>query len=199
MFSRMSVKLVVLRLLQNLPYYCKYDSELDQGLQLGNKLDSSKFKYPQQIFVCRDNVGISDIIDEFEEEISNKVSYITDDTDFNINPKSDETDKVILLYLNKELFQDKKEKVQKFVREALNNGMEVVLVQEMDATKGHCEFEQLISQTPKDLLVSGIFVGIAISLYSLEEYRNMSLYLMRKKMNDVCVSKHNNTLHNGLS
>ena len=69
----------------------------------------------------------------------------------------------------------------------------------MDATKGHCEFEQLTSQTPNDLLVSGIFAGIAIPLYSLEEYCNISLHLMRKKMNDICVAKHNNTLHNGLS
>ena len=115
------------------------------------------------------------------------------------HPGSDETDEAILLYLNKELFQDKDAIVHEFVRGALNNDMEVVLLQEMDATKGHCEFEQLISQTPKDLIVSGIFAGIAISLYSLEEYRNTSLHLIRKKMNDVCVSKHNNTLHNGLS
>ena len=111
----------------------------------------------------------------------------------------DEIDKVILLYLNKELFQDKDGIVHQFVRRALNIGMVVVLVQEMDATKGHCEFNQLTFQTPKDLVISGIFVGIAIPLYSSEEYLNISFHLMRKKMNDVCVSKHNNTLHNGLS
>jgi len=189
-FALTSVNMVVLRLLQSLPYYDRNNTELHQGLHLGSTLNSSNFSYPSKIFACKDNAGILDFVDELEEEDRVKVSIVEDDF-FITHPTSDVKDEVILLYLNDKVFQDTGERVSRLVLKALEDGNKIVLVQEKDADKGHCEFEQLIYKTPQDLLALGVYSDIAIPLYTTREYRKISMHLVLKKMSEFSLSGKN--------
>jgi len=179
----MSAKLIVLRLLGNLPHYIKYSAELNEGLQLGKTLDSSRFVYPQKIFICKDNVGVGNYIEEFDEKFRKKV-LVVDDANFISNRVTEVADGVLLLYINNHLFQDEFGRVNQLVRVFITHGIKVVLVNEMDSEKGHCDIKQIVSQTSKELLALGLFTDEAIPLYTRTEYRQISLYLVKKRMND---------------
>ena len=58
------------------------------------------------------------------------------------------------------------------------------MIHEQDVDRGHCTFEQIIRQTPNELLARGLFNEIAVPLYRRAEYRDVSLKLVLKKVHD---------------
>ena len=93
---------------------------------------------------------------------------------------------VLLLYLNKDVFKDPDGEVSELLELSLKKGMVPVLVFEQDAGEGKCDFSLLYSQTSDELLALGLFNELAIPLYTIPEYRKVSLYLLMQKMSDIC-------------
>ena len=183
----MSINLLVLRMLRELPFYRINSFQLDQGLQLGTSLDSSTFVYPNTLFVFENNFGIDNVLDALEEEKRNKVSTISGEASFTDNVSAYASEDVVLLYLRKSIFEENDATFNNLVENALEIGMQFVLVHERDSDKS-CEFEQIIKQTPEALIARGIYNSIAVPLYTKTEYRTISMHLLMKKINDACSS-----------
>ena len=60
----------------------------------------------------------------------------------------------------------------------------LVLVHEQDTSKGGCKFEEFFKVTPQKLINEpyNLYRDIAVPLYSMEEYRNVSLQLIINKI-----------------
>lgn len=123
-----------------------------------------------------------------------EISVIDDDAfdksidtwqNLNTDTSADMANAVLLLYLNKHIFQNQDRKVSRFVKKALENNIKIIIVHEQDSSKGFCEFDQLICQTPADLLALGIYSDIAIPLYTTKEYRKVTLHLILEKMSEI--------------
>ena len=71
----------------------------------------------------------------------------------------------MLLYLNEDTFNDGQNgDTAMFVRAAMENGATMVLVQELDDSKGHCAFRKFFEVTPTDLLKNKLYNTLAVSL-----------------------------------
>jgi len=95
---------------------------------------------------------------------------------------------VMLLYLNEDSFKDPKGRLKEVVTLLYDENVNIVMVHEQDVDKGQCTFDQIIRQTPNDLVARGLYNDIALPLYTRAEYRDVSLNLMLKKMNDFSSS-----------
>jgi hypothetical protein len=92
----------------------------------------------------------------------------------------------LLLYLNKDTFLDAEEETARCVRAALQSGISVVLVHEMDHERGSVPFRVFFSNTPEDLMIThGLYNTLAVPLYSSPPYRAVSKILIRKAMGGV--------------
>ena len=186
-FAIASVKLVVLRMLQELPYYRNRSAELNEGLQLqlGKRLEPSRSRYPKKIFYCSDNEGAKRrVIDDLREKITGDVIFSNDETLIK-SPVLDIKNEVLLLYLNADLFHDTDGRVSVLVEQSLQGGRKILLISEDDASMGKCEFKYYISQTPQALLDLGIYGDIALPLHTTPEYREVSLHLLQKKLSQI--------------
>ena len=87
---------------------------------------------------------------------------------------------VLLLYLNKNTFGDGNDCVAKVVKSASEKKIDIILVHEQDAEKDACPFGDFFTLTPQELIdrPHTIYKDIAIPLYTLEEYRNISLQMI---------------------
>lgn len=72
-FSDESIKLIVFRVLCNLPYYQRHPTEL-QGLNIGRETGSVIMKSPLTIIFCDSNVGAEVVAREIMEESIGEVS-----------------------------------------------------------------------------------------------------------------------------
>ena len=181
-FAYKSVNLLVLRMLRHLPYYRRNYAQLDRGLRLGDKFDSSGFVYPEKIFFFEKNAGVDYLLDAFKEEHDNKISIIGDEEFFDRTSPVSLDDKVVIFNLRKNVLKDAQ--FVRIVERALEARMKFVLVHEQDS-KESCEFEQITDETPNDLLARGIYNNIAVPFYAKEEYRVISMYILLKKISDV--------------
>ena len=88
-----------------------------------------------------------------------------------------------LLYLNKKTFLDEEEETARCVRGALNKGIPVVLVHEMDSDRGGVPFRVFFANTPEDLMINyGLYNTVAVPLYTQPPYRAVSIILIRKAL-----------------
>ena len=89
---------------------------------------------------------------------------------------------VMLLYLNATTFTGADgEELARQVMDAQENGVEVVLVHEMDAEREGVEFDHFFTTTPEILIGSGLFNTLAIACHS-KAYRPISLALVAKAL-----------------
>jgi len=191
-FALASIKMIALSLLHHLPYYQKNSEQLVRGLRIGQIPNPVHISSQLVIYTCDANgrakhiaaevrdIGKSDIhLKDAKELLANKLPQ---------NAGQKFQCEVLLLYLNKDLFNDSDGEVSELVELSLKKGLKPVLVNEQDAEEGKCEFPLLISQTPDELHTYGLFDELAISLYNIPEYRTVSLYLLLQKMSEICSS-----------
>jgi len=194
-FAMASIKAVALPLLHDLPYYKSNPRELEKGLKTGNEIDISKFSYPGEILYCSDNQGMLDVIKDIESKVGDDINFIDatknvmqrycnkdTDNDADNDTNEDTNNGVMLLYLNKDLFNDATGKLKNFVVSLLDENVKIIMIHEQDVEKGHCSFEEIIHLTPNDVLARGLYNDIAIPLYTRAEYRDVSLNLVLKKL-----------------
>ena len=92
----------------------------------------------------------------------------------------------MLLYLNNATFGDGGATAQ-LVSEAMDSGATVVLVQELDPTRGACAFRRFFEVTPVDLLKQRrLFDTLAVPLYPSAAHRNVSFLYIERAMGAVC-------------
>ena len=65
-----------------------------------------------------------------------------------------------------------------------NPDIHIILVHEQDSLKGGCEFAEFFKVTPKRLIEEpySLYKDIAIPLYSMEAYRDVSIKMIVSKM-----------------
>jgi len=183
-FASESVKLLILNILRHLQYYLTNSAELSLGLKLGNELGPMGVRSTLHILYCKDNEGARCVAEEvMRESRAGDLSVADVETTLDSNA-FDPEGMMMLLYLNKNIFLDSDGRVKDLVKEALDNGIKIVLAHEQDSEKGGCHFSGIITQTSQELLDQpySLYKDIAIPLYALKEYRTLSLRLLFQKM-----------------
>lgn len=187
LFSLESLKLVVGRLLAKLPYYQDNYALLEAGLKIGCEFSPVKVLSPLQITYCSANIGAYDVALSLAEECKGEVSVCEISvSSLQTHPNDGKT--VMLLYLFDGVFDDGPgDLLQESLECAIKDGTQVILVHEKDTNKCRCPFDNIISQTPPELMKAPYYLydGLAISLYSTEYYRQVSLRLILSKMGAI--------------
>ena len=93
----------------------------------------------------------------------------------------DETEKVLLFYINEDTFNDV-DNMTNILQYALDGNINIVMVHEQDSKRGACEFGDAMKQTPACLVDRGLYDILAVPLYGLNEYRKISLRQVLIKM-----------------
>merc|ERR1740124_1432558 len=192
-FAIEAVKLVSFSILTNLPFYMKLPGQLQPGLKVAGELGPVELSVPVDIFVCASNVGARRVIEEAKTTLStqgdlinildsailhNTTSFLETD-DISVDNK-----KFLVLYLDEDIFLDEDDEVYATVRAALKMNIEVINVHELDSAMGACSFETFFTQTPSELIEPPytLYRDIAVPLYSLPEYRKVSLRQLLMKL-----------------
>jgi len=191
-FSLVSIELIVLSLLHQLPYYQKNSEHLARGLTIERAPNPVHIAYPLVMYTCHKNGKAKNIAEEVKEngygyvQLRDAGELLIDEPPQHqgLHPPCE----VLLLYLNKDLFQDPDGEVIELVELSLKKGIEPVLIYEQDASEGKCEFAHFFTLTPNRLVASGLFDGLAIPFYSVPEYHAVSLYLLLQKICEICSS-----------
>lgn len=88
--------------------------------------------------------------------------------------------------MNDEVFSDEDEKLKACLKSVMDKGIPVVLVHEQDSEKNRCSLDNCIDQTPVELTQDPYMLfdkaGVAISLYSADYYRVVSLRQLMVRM-----------------
>jgi hypothetical protein len=88
----------------------------------------------------------------------------------------------MLLFLTRSTFTDAAASIlTDEVRLAMKNGIEIVLVHEVDLARDGCDFSHFFETTPIDLIDAGLYKTIAIAAHR-EPYRTVSLALVCKAL-----------------
>jgi len=183
-FTIESMKMTVARLLQKLPYYEKHPILLHKGLTIGNKLSPVEVVAPLEILVCDANEGAYAVASKLHGEY-NGVLTITEINQRHLSIQSAGNERVMVLYLNDKAFCDEDNQLHNIVKLSIDEGIPIILVHEKDTSKGGCPFETIITQTPDDLKGEPYNLysdDIAIGLYSVKEYQQVSL---RQILNNI--------------
>ena len=182
-----SVKLVVGRLLNELPYYKTYVGALDAGLIIDGEVGPVKISSPLEILYCHGNGKARNIAEKLAEECRGNAStrpIDLSDTDLRCDGKK----AVVLFYLNEDTFENEDYEECEIVKRAMDDGIQVVLVHEKDPRYGGCPFSDIILQTPQELKEDPYNLytqDIAVSLYPEEEYQLVSL---RQILSKICAT-----------
>ena len=91
----------------------------------------------------------------------------------------------MLVYLNEDTFCDNDDMLHVSVKHVMDRNIKIVLVHERNMQMGGCPFDEIITQTPQELINDpyNIFSqDIAISLYSETEYEHVSICQILRKL-----------------
>ena len=90
-----------------------------------------------------------------------------------------ETDKVMILYLNQDIFANDADELTDVLKHAIDEGIEtIILLRELDPEREECDFDYFFYQTPTELLEEpyNIFSrSIAAPLHGYDDYRELVL------------------------
>ena len=180
-FSHESMKLLTKEILKFLPYYQRRKTALNKGLKLAGQLGTVALSSQLNILVCNDNVGCMEVAEEVvalaQEDSGLIVPHALVFEDVLSQTFVDnlgDTKKVLLFYINENIFKYD-ENVYGSLKYALEENIDIVMVNEQDLKKGACEFSCTIRRTPPDLVVSGLYNNLAVPLYELDVYRKISI------------------------
>jgi len=174
-----------MHILKALPYYQRQNTELEKGLKLAGELGPVSLSSNIDILICNQNDGCTDLAEELRALATGNVDLIVSSIigPDDLNKYQDATRTVLLFYINDNTF--KNNSVHTILQCALNEDIDIVMVQEIDLKKGACDFSHTIRQTPSDLVVNGLYDNLAIPLYEQDEYRKISLRQILLTMNNT--------------
>jgi len=190
-FAIESVKLVCLAILRHLPHYKRIPGQLIQGLKIvGEMSNEVKFKSSVDILVCQENVHARSIVEEAKTYLLQSNDWVNiydaklvfDEISKDRSVLYEGNNKILLLYLNEDVFRDDDGQVSELVEKAFYLGVRVLNVHELDYEMGACSFSTFFDQAPEDLINKGLFKEIAVPLYSLKEYRRVSFFMLLQQM-----------------
>jgi hypothetical protein len=100
---------------------------------------------------------------------------------------------VMFLYLNQEVFEhDAEGLLTGMLKRAIDQGIEIILLHELDLERKGCEFDNFFHQTPMELLEEPYNIysrGIAVPLHGYEDYREIGLKRLLCKLGAEEVSE----------
>jgi len=187
-FAIESIKLVSLSILRHLPFYLRVPGQLNTGIKIAGECMQVKLPCPVEVLVCEGNVGARRIAEEAKTHLPGSGDRLNIcDAQLILDELSKDFSTLLagtvffLLYLDENVFLDDEKKVSELVRMALGLGIKVLMVHELDYTRGACEFNTFFSQTPEDL-IGALFKDIAVPLYPMHEYRQVSFRSLLAQM-----------------
>jgi len=188
-FAIESIKIASLAILRHLPFYLRVPGQLKKGIKIAGECKPVKLPSAVNILVCEDNVGARRIAEEAKTHLPNSGDRLNicdakqalDEASLDFGSLVLGNTKYLLLYLDEDVFLDEDKEVSKLVRMALGMGVKVLMVHELDYTRGACKFDQFFQQTPEDL-IGALFKDIAVPLYPLYEYRQISFRALLANM-----------------
>ena len=188
-FSASSLKMIMHRLLSNLPYYIKDPRLLDKGLTVPEEILYVRVQHSVQVVVCEHNDGAREVVKKAIDllpDCAKSLISIQDANEFfsRMNLK-DSSRTVFFLYLNQHTFLCNEE-THNLVHSALmdNRIDDILLAHETDLTKAGCTFREVCRTTPQSLLdpPCKLYSNIAVPLHDTEEDRTVSLRLLLTKL-----------------
>ena len=183
-FSLESIKLVAGRLLESLPYYEDNAFLLNGGLRIDGEIEAIEMYEPLDILYCSSNIGALEVAQQLAEGYKGDI----DTRAINVscsNLQRGERKAVMLVYLNKQTFKSDGCYLGETIDCVIEEGIQIVLVHENDVNENGCEFWEIIEQTPEELKTTPNSIysnDIAVSLYSIDEYKRISLHQILSKM-----------------
>jgi len=207
-FSLESIKLVVGRLLETLPYYENENntSLLVAGLKIDGEVGPVKILEPVEILYCSTSTRAHRLVDKLKKECGDNLSAsiinlssnnldtglsarMIDISDyaFDLNIKRKNKKTVMLLYLNEETFHHPDNLEYEIVKRSIDEDVQVVLMHEKDTNEGGCPFNEIVAQTPQDLMEDPYYLynRMAVNIYWMEGYQQVSLRQILRKMGAV--------------
>jgi len=183
-YSLESIKLVAGRLLKGLPYYQHNPDLLDAGVSINGETKSAMMLEPLNILYCSTNQKAHDVALKLVEESKGDVQA----REMNLSHtdlQEDDRDAVMLVYLNKKTFKDPACLLCESIKRSMDDKIKIILVHENDTNEGGCTFGEIMNQTPRRLMEKPYNIysqDIAVSLYSIKEYQDISMYQILTKM-----------------
>ena len=193
-------------ILSHLPHYTAFPEELEAGITVPRELGTLVVRSRINILICEHDEGSVQLADELKSFVPacemNSITIQSASTYFERNQHplvendTDITELLIaapisyfLLYLNKDTFvledPEHGHLLNRMLQQSLEDpNVKVVLVHEKEVFKGACEFKVFYRSAPLTLINPpyNLFNEIAIPLYSMKEYREVSLKQMLLKM-----------------
>jgi hypothetical protein len=190
-FQQASLKIIVTRILQHLPYYTARKAELEAGIMVTNQIGPHSFRRPVLILTCSSNGGAQRIASEHAGAACHPgaacvevAEVLSEDSLAEITTNA-AISRVLLVYLNKQTFAGEDgTQTAGALRYILDADIPFVLVHKTDPFVDGCPFSTLVKAAPKDLLVAPykLFGQIAVALFPTQEFRSVSLRLLLRQM-----------------
>jgi hypothetical protein len=190
-FSAVSIQQLSRGILSYLPYYQRFPGDLMGGIYVPGQLGSVRINAPVRILVCESNVGCRQVVEEVIMAMKNvpNMPFIESADDFfekHSSAKESTDNAVFLLYLNRDVFQiSDNGLLERMVKCALSQDMDIVLAHEQDSSKGGCPFSLFFQLTPQDLIEPPYQIynrALGVPLYGLHAFREVGLKLLLCKM-----------------
>lgn len=212
-FSAATLGRIYLSVLKYFPYYQKNSNELEKGIKVPGELGEVSFQSDVEIVLYERNTGCLEIAQELISNctIDNATISIVDASNYFNKVKRQVVEKkeydlmkesgdftapkpYFLFYLNEYTFigddHETKELIQVLISCLEDPDIELILVHERDSSKGGCDFGEFFKQAPP-VLINGdpyfIFKSIAVPIYSIKEYRIVSLREIASKMGAILI------------
>jgi hypothetical protein len=211
-YSAKALNITFTMLLANLPYYQSHPAELDGGVYVPGEIGDLKLTSAVNLIICQSNEGASDVAHELMSLAGNDSSLIsvddnvTDADELNMSlfyeEEIDSTtsmdipscgkQQVMILYLNQEIFEHNTDELMVMLKRVIDQGIEIILLHELDPERKGCKFDQFFHQTPMELLEEPYKIyssSIAVPLHGYDDYRELGLKRLLCKLGAEEASK----------
>ena len=111
------------------------------------------------LIICRSNKGSSEVVNEIVSQagIHSRSIIVSDpiaddsELDSVLLSTQEDIDKVLILYLTKDVFEQYAEELTGVLKYAIDQKIEIILLHEKDPERKGCEFDHFFHQTPMEL------------------------------------------------
>jgi len=193
-FTLESIKLMTGRFLRSLPYYEGNPALIDAGLKIDGEIKPVEMLKPLDILYCSTNSKAPEVALKLVEECKGDVKARAINSDDPL--QRDNREAVMLVYLNKDTFEDPNDHICECISHSIDKNIKVVLVHENDSIEGGCAFWQIMERTPNELMAKPYSMysqDIAVSLYPMDEYQKTGLRKLLMKMGAKRSGGHNSS------
>jgi hypothetical protein len=216
-YSAKALNITFTMLLANLPYYQSHPEKLEGGVYVPGELGALKLTSAVNLIICQSNEGASDVAHELMSVAGNDSSLIsfadniTDADELNMSyifisegeidvtthmedipPCGKLPQQVMILYLNQKIFEHNTDDLTGMLKRVIDQGIEIILLHELDPERKGCKFDQFFHQTPMELLEEPYKIysrSIAVPLHGYDDYRELGLKRLLCKLGAEEASK----------